>query len=73
MIDFYLRNPPVAIEIVGRLARNGELAVREEFDTARAIATVAVWDLFIARHPQSPLLPAARRLRALADSPGSFR
>lgn len=45
-------------------ARDGNIAIREEYDAARKAATVAAWDLFIARHPDHPLADEARRERA---------
>jgi hypothetical protein len=47
-------------------ARDGNIAIQEEFDAAQAAGTVAAWELFIARHPDHPLIPEAeRRLAAL--------
>lgn len=45
-------------------ARDGNIAIEEEFCAARKAATVAAWDLFIARHPQHPLADEARLERA---------
>ena len=43
--------------------RDGNIAIREELDTARAKRTVEAYDLFIARHPDHPLAQIARRER----------
>ena len=51
-------------------ARDGDIAIREELCAARKAATLAAYDLFIARHPDHPLAEAARRERAaLAKRP----
>lgn len=42
-------------------ARDPDIAVQEEFDTARASGTVEAWELFIARHPEHPLATTARK------------
>jgi len=44
-------------------ARDGNIAIREELDAARKAATVAAYDLFIARHPGHPLETMAREER----------
>ena len=44
--------------------RDGNVAIREELDAARAAGTVEAYDLFIARHPQHELAEVARRERA---------
>jgi hypothetical protein len=44
-------------------ARPGEIAVREEFEAARRTGTIAAYDLFIARHPDSALAETARAER----------
>jgi len=41
-------------------ARNGEIAVREEYDIARRRGTAEALELFIARHPDSALAERAR-------------
>lgn len=46
-------------------ARDGDAAVREEFEAAERAGTVAAWDLFVARHPDHALAREAR-LRAQA-------
>ena len=45
-------------------ARDGNVAIAEELCAARAKATVAAYDLFIARHPKHPLAATARQERA---------
>lgn len=49
-------------------ARDGNIAIQEELSAARAKASVAAYDLFIARHPDHPLARKARseRRRLLA-------
>ena len=44
-------------------ARDGEVAIREEFELAARAGTVAAWTLFIERHPGHPLVPAAEAER----------
>jgi hypothetical protein len=46
-----------------RRARDGNIAIREELEAARTAATVAAYDLFIARHPDHPLAKIAREER----------
>jgi hypothetical protein len=47
-------------------ARDGNIAVKEEFDAAVSAGTVAALELFIARHPEHPLTSEAKtRLAAL--------
>lgn len=48
------------------LPRDPAMAVKEEFDIAKRKATREAFDLFIARHPNSPLADEARRLRQQA-------
>ena len=66
MIDSVPANfiPPFGIIQAAQTARDGSIAVREEFDAAMAKGTLAAWDLFIARHPKSALLPQALAERA---------
>ena len=45
-------------------ARDGNIAIAGELCAARAKVTVAVYDLFIARHSQHPLAATARKERA---------
>ena len=45
-------------------ARDGNIAIQEEFCAARKAGTAAAYDLFIARHPQHPLAEKARAERA---------
>ena len=52
-------------------ARDGNVAIQEELDAARRKATVAAYDLFIARHPRHPLVEQARAERCrLMAKPG---
>ncbi len=44
-------------------ARDGDIAIRQELDAARKAATLAAYDLFIARHPDHALAREARRER----------
>lgn len=44
-------------------ARPGHFAELEELETARTVGTVEVYDLFLARHPDSRYAPQARRER----------
>ena len=41
-------------------ARDGNIAIMEELDAARASRRVADYELFIARHPDHPLAQVAR-------------
>ena len=41
-------------------ARDGNIAIQEELDAARASRRVADYELFIARHPAHPLAQLAR-------------
>lgn len=45
-------------------ARDPDIAVQEELDAARRAATLAAYDLFLARHGDHRLAEAARRERA---------
>jgi hypothetical protein len=45
-------------------ARDGNIAIQEEYCAARKAGTAAAYDLFIARHPQHPLAAQARADRA---------
>lgn len=45
-------------------ARDGNIAIQEEFDAARRANSAAAWELFIARHPRHPLADKARAERA---------
>lgn len=42
------------------LARDADIAVREEYEAARQQRTVQALELFIARHPDHPLAGVAR-------------
>ena len=44
-------------------ARDGNIAIQEEYCAARKTATVEAWELFIARHPRHPLADDARLQR----------
>ena len=44
----------------GNFARDGDIAIREEFDAAKEKNTLAAWELFIARHPEHPLTERAK-------------
>lgn len=54
----------VAVSAESRPARDGNIAIAQELCAARAKATVAAYDLFIARHPKHPLAETARKERA---------
>ncbi len=41
-------------------ARDGNIAIREEYDAAMAANTVAAFEIFIARHPDHTLANLAR-------------
>ena len=51
-------------------ARDGDIAIRQELEAARKAATLAAYDLFIARHPRHPLAEIARRERAALAAKG---
>ena len=44
-------------------ARDGNIAIQQELDAARRAGTLEAYDLFIARHPQHPLIATARSER----------
>lgn len=52
--------PPASPERTMPPARNGEIAVREEYEIARRRGTAEALELFIARHPDSALAERAR-------------
>lgn len=55
-------------------ARDGNIAIREELEAARRAATLAAYDLFIARHPDHPLARVAQEeRRMLAERQGARR
>lgn len=54
----------VAVTAESRPARDGNIAIAQELCAARAKATVAAYDLFIARHPKHRLAETARKERA---------
>lgn len=41
-------------------ARDGNVAIREEYDAARRTGTAAALEIFVARHPDHPLTVKAR-------------
>ena len=45
-------------------ARDGNIAIEEEYCAARRKNTLAAYDLFIARHPDHPLAAQAKKERA---------
>lgn len=47
-----------------RPARDGDIAIHEELCAARKAATLAAYDLFIARHPKHALADVARAERS---------
>ena len=51
-------------------ARDGDVAIRQELEAARKAATLAAYDLFIARHPDHALADVARRERAALAAKG---
>jgi hypothetical protein len=56
---------PALIELAaGNTRRDPQLAVRAEFDMAKAAGTMEAWNLFLERHPDNALSDAARRERA---------
>jgi hypothetical protein len=60
--DVTRRSPPRSTD--QPLPRDGDIAIQEELDAARRAGTLAAYDLFLARHPDHRLAPAARRERA---------
>ncbi len=44
-------------------ARDGNIAIIEEFEAAKTKNTIAAYDLFIARHPDHELVAEAKKLR----------
>jgi hypothetical protein len=61
----HMPSKPVAAAAgdVANIARDPEIATREEFELAVKAGTVAAIDLFIARHPQSELVAEAKDIR----------
>lgn len=56
------------------MARDPQIAVQEEFDAARQRATIAAWDLFLARHGDNQLAASARVERSkIANTDNSVR
>ncbi len=61
-------NLDMPIDDTGNYARDGDIAIRQEFDAAMERDTRAAWELFIARHPDHPLTKRAKhRLAEHAD------
>lgn len=54
----------------GAPARDGDIAVREEFDEATRRNTAEAFELFIRRHPDHPLVPDARQRAAQLRASG---
>ena len=58
-----------SISTAANTARDGQIAIKEEFDAAMKSNTKSALELFIKRHPNSPWAPAAKaQLIALARS-----
>jgi len=50
------------------IARDGNIAIQEEFEAAKAKNTIAAYEHFIARHPKHPLTEQAKvELAGLQD------
>ena len=49
-------------------ARDGNIAIREEFEVAKQKNTVKAYDLFIARHPNHYLAETAKALKLKAQN-----
>jgi hypothetical protein len=62
------RAPPSGHSTPLPAPRDGQAAVREEFDAAARANTAAAWDLFIARHPDNELTGRARTARAALEA-----
>lgn len=57
---------PAPVKIVGDTVRDGQIAIKEEFDAAMKLGSKPALELFIKRHPNSPWTAAAQaQLRAL--------
>lgn len=61
MGDLALAGTPPVVSGGAAPARDGNIAIREEFDMAVEQATAEAYDLFIQRHPNHPLTVEARR------------
>ena len=58
-----------SISTAANTARDGQIAIKEEFDAAMKSNTKPALELFIKRHPNSPWTPTAKaQLIALARS-----
>lgn len=54
------------VEIDGNTARDGQIAIKEEFDAAMVLGSTSALELFIRRHTNNALTPEAQaRLHAL--------
>jgi hypothetical protein len=53
-------NTPVETAPDVNIARDGNIAIQEEFDAAKTKNTAADYELFIARHPKHPLTKQAK-------------
>jgi len=51
----------------GNTARDGDIAIREEFDAAKEKNTREAWALFMARHPEHPLTKRAQKCAAALE------
>ena len=59
---------PAAGETGANVARDGNIAIHEEFVTATEKNTIEAYELFIARHPDHPLTAqATEKLNKLRD------
>jgi hypothetical protein len=55
----------------GNTARPGNVAVRQEYEAAQKANTIKAWELFIARHPDSPWTSNAKtKLQQLLSKNG---
>jgi len=61
------RPAPAPVTQPMRKARDPNIAVEQELCAARAAASLAAYDLFIARHPRHSLADVARKERAALD------
>lgn len=51
---------PAAVNNVGDTVRDGQIAIKEEFDAAMKLGSKPALELFIKRHPNSPWTAAAQ-------------
>lgn len=54
-----MREIILKVSASGNVARDGNIAIQEEFDAAMLANSFAAWELFIRRHPDHPLVEAA--------------